>query len=399
MIEAIEGIRHQPMSTTVNPIVAAIKTRSAPLPARLAAAKGLLPLTNEETVDALIALQQDPETAVAAAAAETLDSYKPDQMLQLAQSINTSPDILGFLATWRHSDSQLWDAIITNRSTPDDAITDLAVRVNEGALLEAITINQQRLIRTPKIIDAILANPARTHEAERLAKQVREEFFKKEYGARLVEAEQEVQQQKSEAARANASRMDIPLDEIVNLDIDDYILKEFEDEFGAITEDHVLDFVAESHRIFSDAASDGEDFAQERISMVQRIMMMNPRERVKMALRGDREARCMLARDSNRSVCLAVLKNPRITDGEIEMIAFMKNAHEQVLRSIAGNRNWCKSYLIIHNLMRNPRTPLAITLGMLPRLQTKDAKALSQNKNVPDVVRKSAQRIFSTRMQ
>jgi hypothetical protein len=376
-----------------------IKTFSAPLPARLAAAKGLLPLTTEESLDALIALRRDPDAGVAKTAEDTLNEYDPDQMLKLAGSITTPPEILGYLVDWRKADTTMWDALITNRSTPDDAIADLAKRVNEGRLLEAITINQQRLIRTPKIIEAILANPARTADAERSLRQIQEEFFQKEYGAKLVEAELEVQAQKSEAAKLNAARMDIPLDEIVGLDIDDYILSEFEEEFGVIVEDPVLDYVAESHRIFDDAVADGENFTSDRISLVQRILLMNPRERVKVALRGDREARCILARDSNRSVCLAVLKNPRITDGEIEMIAYMKNAHEQVLRSIATNRNWCKSYPIIHNLMRNPRTPISITLGLLPRLQTKDAKALSQNKNVPDVVRKTSQRIFVTRMQ
>ena len=387
------------MSTTVNPVVAAIKTYSAPLPARLAAAKGLLPLTSEESLDALIALRRDPDANVAKTAEDTLRDYDKDQMMMLAGSIATAPEILGFLVDWKNADVAMWDALITNRSTPDDAIATLAKRVSDGRLLEAITVNQQRLIRTPGIIDAILANPARTADAERSARQVQEEFFKKEYGAKLVEAEQEVQAQKAEAARQNAARMDIPLDEIVGLDIDDYILDEFEQEYGVIAEDPVLDYVAESHRIFDDAVADGENFDSERISMVQRILLMNPRERVKVALRGDREARCILARDSNRSVCLAVLKNPRITDGEIEMIAYMKNAHEQVLRSIATNRNWCKSYPIIHNLIRNPRLPVSITLGLMPRLQTKDAKALSQNKNVPDVVRKTAQRLFSTRMQ
>src|SRR5581483_3884106 len=265
------------MSTTVNPVVAAIKTYSAPLGARLAAAKGLLPLTTEETLDALIALRRDPDASVAKTAEETLGGYKPEQMLPLATSLETAPEILGYLATWRNSDQSLWEAVITNRSTPDEAIGDLASKLTDGALLEAITINQQRLIRAPKIIEAILANPARTAEAERLARQVQHEFFQKEYGAKLVEAELEAQQQKSEAARANAARTDIPLDEIVNLEIDDYIVKDFEQEFGVVAEDAILDFVAESHRIFDDAVADGENFAPERISLVQRIMLMNPR--------------------------------------------------------------------------------------------------------------------------
>lgn len=387
------------MSTTTNPILTAIKSFSAPLPARLAAAKGLLPLADSEMIEALLILRRDPEVNVAQAARATLDGYDPERLRPLARMATTPPEILGFLATWKRADRPLWESIIINRATPDEAIATMAGTLADGPLLEAITINQQRLIRAPQILEALLNNPARTPEAERIVRQIQKEFFEKEYGVRLVEAEQELQQQKAEAARANAARLDIPLDELVNLDIDDYILTELEDEFGPIADDPQVDVVTESHRIFAEAIADGENFTQERYSMVQRIMLMNPRERAKMALRGDREARCILARDPNRSVCLAVIKNPRISDSEIEMIAYMKSAHEQVLRTIAGNRAWMKSYPIAHNLVRNPRTPISITLNLLPRLQTRDQRALSTNKNVPDVVRKTAQRIYVTRMQ
>ena len=65
----------------------------------------------------------------------------------------------------------------------------LAQIAADGSVLELITLNQQRLIRTPSIIDAILLNPARSAEAERRAKETRQEFFEKERGARQIAQE------------------------------------------------------------------------------------------------------------------------------------------------------------------------------------------------------------------
>ena len=83
----------------------------------------------------------------------------------------------------------LHQAVAGNHHTPDEAIALLARATADGSLLEFITLNQQRLIRAPEIIDAILLNPARTAEAERRAKETRREFFEKERGARQIAQE------------------------------------------------------------------------------------------------------------------------------------------------------------------------------------------------------------------
>ncbi|MFH4090520.1 hypothetical protein WAJ00_21625, partial [Acinetobacter baumannii] len=80
------------------------------------------------------------------------------------------------------------------------------------------------------------------------------------------------------------------------------------------------------------------------------------KDRVKLALKGDREVRNILIRDANKIVATAVIKNPRLTDQEVETIAAMRTVPEEVLRLIALNRAWARSYPIIHNLARNPRT-------------------------------------------
>jgi regulator of extracellular matrix RemA (YlzA/DUF370 family) len=131
--------------------------------------------------------------------------------------------------------------------------------------------------------------------------------------------------------------------------------------------------------------------------MIRRIMMMNTRDRIKLAMKGDREARSVLIRDSNRVVSSAVVNNPRITDHEVENIAAMRTISDEVLRLISTNRSWQRSYPIIHNLARNPRTPIPTVLHILPRIRTKDLQHLSQNRNVSEAVRRQSYRLAQVR--
>jgi len=135
----------------------------------------------------------------------------------------------------------------------------------------------------------------------------------------------------------------------------------------------------------------------ERVSLIRRIMFMNTKDRMKLAMKGDREARSILIRDSNKVVCSAVVKNPRVTEQEVENIASMRTVAEEVLRLIALNRSWARSYPIIHNLARNPRTPVPTVMNILPRIRTKDLTNLAQNRNVSEAVRRQAYRLQQTR--
>src|SRR2546426_8848458 len=140
------------------------------------------------------------------------------------------------------------------------------------------------------------------------------------------------------------------------------------------------------------------EISPERISLIRRIMFMSVKDRVKLALKGDREARGILVRDANKIVATAVIHNPRLSDQEVEKIAAMRTVCDEVLRLIGMNRAWTRSYPIIHNLARNPRTPLATAIQIIPRIRAKDLQSLSQNRNVSEAVRRQAYRISELRL-
>jgi hypothetical protein len=114
-------------------------------------------------------------------------------------------------------------------------------------------------------------------------------------------------------------------------------------------------------------------------------------------MKGGSEARRTLIRDSNKVVQRAVLQSPRLTDQEVESYASMTNLTDEILRLIATNRNFRKNYTVVRNLMNNPKTPLDVTLHMLPILNAVDLKKLSMNKNVPETLRTSASKLIRTR--
>jgi hypothetical protein len=130
----------------------------------------------------------------------------------------------------------------------------------------------------------------------------------------------------------------------------------------------------------------------DRVSAVQRLYRLNTADKVVTALKGNREERAVLIRDPNRIVATAVLGSPRVTESEIESFAGMKNVSDEILRQIGASKEWTRHYGVVASLVRNPRTPLAISLGMVSRLNPKDIKSLAVDRNVPEAIRKQAQK-------
>jgi hypothetical protein len=146
-----------------------------------------------------------------------------------------------------------------------------------------------------------------------------------------------------------------------------------------------------------DALLEVEPDAGRRQTLLQRLAKMSVSERVQYAIKGGSEARRTLIRDSNKVVQRAVLQSPRLTDQEVEAFASMTSLTDEILRLIANNRVFRKNYAVVRNLMNNSKTPLDVTLHMLPTLNAIDLKKLSTNKNVPETLRTAAMKLMRTR--
>lgn len=145
----------------------------------------------------------------------------------------------------------------------------------------------------------------------------------------------------------------------------------------------------EAADIAPEAENDDEDAAGSQglsgLSIVQRM---------KLAMKGTKAQRARLIRDSNKLVAAAVLSSPKLTDSEVEAFAKMANVTEEVLRAIAMNRSWLKNYGVVSGLTRNPKTPPAISMQLVQRLNERDLKMLAMDRNVPEAVRLAARKFL-----
>jgi hypothetical protein len=148
---------------------------------------------------------------------------------------------------------------------------------------------------------------------------------------------------------------------------------------------------ADSDAPLVDAAPEPEKPANEDAkSTLQRLAAMTVAQRMGVAMKGTREERAILIRDPNKLVSVAVLSSPKMSEPEIESIAKMASISEEILRIIANTRAWMKRYGIVVALARNPKTPVAISMNLLSRLNDKDLRAISTDRNVPEVLRITA---------
>ncbi|HDM79304.1 MAG TPA: hypothetical protein ENG51_23005 [Deltaproteobacteria bacterium] len=130
-------------------------------------------------------------------------------------------------------------------------------------------------------------------------------------------------------------------------------------------------------------------------SLFQLIQDMTVSEKIKLAMKGDKEARTILMQDGNRMVQLAVLENPRITESEVVNICRSRNVDDEVLRRIANSREWSKLYQVRFSLVTNPKTPVAVSMRFISTLMANDLKSLAKSKSVPTAVATAARRAIA----
>jgi hypothetical protein len=368
-------------------------------------------LPQADLLEILVSFAEGSDAELRDNAKETLNSQSAETVEGAIGSNDVAPSVLTYFAARSDAPARVHEAIVLNARTPAAAIVRLAREKDNGSVLELISLNQQLLIQNPAIIDAIIGNAARTAEAERRAAETKREFFEKERGAQQIANELRARGNVAAAEFIEhaefASDMDAAgitaddavllasLIEVPDQETDDsWLSLEYIEEIYEETDEQRRAAIG---KIIGELKTEGDELTTERISMINRIMKMGIKDRVKLGMKGDREARNILIRDPNRLVCNSVVNNPRLTEQEVEMIASMRTIPEEVLRQIVTNRQWSRSYNIVHNLARNPRTPLANTITILSRLQLRDLIALSKNRNVSDAVRRQALRLHTQR--
>lgn len=332
---------------------------NAPIPLRMMAAKSLVPLAPADMIGALYMLTFDPDPGVRETAAKTALGL-PDRILASAlRDEGVAPPVLGYFL------QSLWDKdpyaemLILNGNTPDEAVAAIAARCS-ARTAELISQNQLRILRHGDIIRQLTRNPT-------VSKAIIDGVC--DFAIRNGLDLPDVPQMKEARIRLfGPEAADKPLEQGPTAD---EVLKEFQD-------------------LGVEGASPMEE--GKRLTLTQRILRMSVAEKIKLATQGNKEARGLLLRDSNRLVAVAVIRSPRITEGEVLMCASNRAMHDDVLRVIYNNRDWTKDYRIKLALVKNPKVPMALAMRFLSTLRDSDVKEIARDRNVPSGIAMQAKK-------
>ncbi len=329
--------------------------RDAPVEVRLMAARGALPLEPLELATVLFVLASDSEPEVKDTARRSLESL-PDPILATALRGPAHPALLSFMAQIHKEHENHCEAIALNNATDDPTIAWLAT-LPHSRVVDIISQNQARMLRHEEIVDALGANPLTGRAViERILGFLGATGVTELAGAPAEDGE--VSEEDAEAALLALLGEDMA---------------------------HLVRPLAQEEASEEEAAT-GNLYAA--------IQQMTVMQKVKLARLGGKDARTLLIRDRNKIVSTAVVLSPKITESEITAISQSRNVADDVLRLIANNRDWTKSYKVKLALSTNPKTPQATALKFLNYLHDRDLKILMKSRDVPSVITAQSRKIL-----
>jgi hypothetical protein len=328
--------------------------------ARLAA-RGLLPLPPGELIPLQVELAAGADAELAAAARAALVALEP-RLAAAYVGRDAGPAELGFFAA-ESRDRRVVEALIRRRDVPRRLLVDLAPRLAPD-LQEVLVQRQDALVEEPAIAEALAANPQLTPEVRR----------------RLGEYRRHLLRRPGEGPPESTAAAAEPAEPVA---AEPAVAAELADE--------------EMRQALAAAATapPGEGERESTTGLTEAQVRLLPIQ-VRMSLtRGaSRNLRQILVRDPNPVVARAVLANNAFNEQEIEAVAANRSVVEEVLAEIARRREWIGQYRVALALVKNPRTPLALSVRLVARLAVRDLRLLARDRNVPDAVRSMAGRLY-----
>jgi hypothetical protein len=389
-----------------HPLIDRILAPGVPRPLQLAAARGSVPVAVTRLLPALTVLAASEDGEIRDAATATIQGIGEPDLLEVAGDGETEPEVLEYLLLHRAQSREVLTALLAHEHIPDRAL----VRLAEGGGADAIDVlisNQERLIRTAGLVDTLRGNRSLTPFQQGRLSDFTDQFPGSPAAGTgspapppvlVPEPAAGVPAAGSAAPDAGPSA-GAPAGEGADF-VSAEELKALLDEVGD------LPFLSvELAGLLASNALVDDEFAQEiagdetLLSTWKRLLMMNGVQRLKAALRGDKEVRGILIRDKNRLVSTAVLKNVRITIQEIESFASQRTISEEILRTISANREWMKNYTVLHQLVKNPKTPPGLAMNYMARLTLKDMQHLVRDRNIAEIVRRTARKHIDMRQK
>jgi len=336
----------------------------APLEARRMAAGGALPLAGPELATVLFVLCHDADTEVKSRARKSLEGL-PEGVRDAVLSGPVHPAVLSYLARVHAEDPAACEKLALNPAC-DDATVEFLASLTHRRVVDIICNNQQRMLRHPAIVDALGDNPLTGRaQIDRILS-----FLGLEHPD-------------TEVAESNERMDDWPDPEEIT---DEAAQAALEALLGDDASDFGTVLVEDPEEELSE---------EDRGNLYNRIGTMSVMQKIKLARMGNKEARGLLIRDTNKIVATAAIRSPRINDSEVAAYAKSRNLCDDVIRVIASNREWTRSYQVKLNLATNPKCSPPLAMKFVNHLQDRDLRFLMKSKDVPSAVSNHARRLLS----
>jgi hypothetical protein len=390
--------------------------RSSELPSNLmqSAARGSLSVSPAEMIEILVYLALHNKVFNEQARL-TLAGWDQKASLAAAADPQTSAEVLGYFVSQENLRTALLPALAENPSVEEETLARLAVSGSRW-VVETL-LKSQRVVSSATILQALRSNAClRPAEIDEIARKLAALGASSGDESPLPEAD--IQDEVLEGTlikylEVNAAELEAEKDkpfQAIGLAHEpsggaegDGVEPIAVAEAGSATAGATQHAGARSVAAVAPAAHARKHsppvHEERRDSALQRISKLDIKSRIALAMRGNKEDRSILIRDSTKLVALAVLDSPKVSESEVENFAQQKNVLDSVLRTIPMKRKFAKNYIILRNVVYNPRTPLDASLPLVKGLLIHDLKNLGDNKEVSDTIRKMAMRLYRQRLE
>jgi hypothetical protein len=364
-------MKHTPLETAT--LSQAAQRALGPGPGRMMAARGMMPLAPADQVAVLYQLSLDGDTTTATAARATASQLPEKLLLGTLADPKLDARVLDFFAVLVGKKAALFDAIALNPAIADETIADLAAHCGAREV-DQLAQNEQRLLRHPEIIGAMYMNKhARMSTVDRVVELAVRNKIRVPGLAAWDEVARALQ-----GAPATTSE-------------DDHQFATLADQ---LTGDDSALTVGDADQVLEDPE---EELTLDPAEDTQSFAKMSTPNKIRLATIGNAFARNVLIRDPVRLVAVAAIKSPGVTEIEAARYAANVTLPEDVIRYIAGKREWTKRYGVKVALCRNPKTSVPDVTRLLPFLRPKDLANIAKSKGVASAVVAQARKLMSQR--
>ena len=342
------SVREEKVQIKIPAEVAKIMSKWGGHSVRLAAARGALPMSGPNLVTVLFVFYHGENQELRDEALGTLQTLPAQILLAALAQEDLHPQIIDLIVRLRYRDAVVMEAALAHRMIAIKSLLFLAEN-SAGDVLDMLAHHDQILLKADNVRLAIINNP-RADKATKLR-----------LGWREPVKEPEPEEESESASDQERSATPDP------------------GEAGDEQDDE--DFIDDS----------------EILSKYQELQEMSVAEKIRMALTGDKEWRTLLIREANKQVHSSVLKNPRITEGEVVAVVQNRSSSEELIRLVLLNREWLKNYEIKKALVAHPRTPLQTAMRYMNFLSERDIRELARSRNVTQAIVNNAKRMLMTK--